>query len=736
MNRRERIRIKAKVKNGLLLILLVAVVLLIADRRAEAPRSKSYTAPDIPEIDASQIAPLPVDYQPFEDQPSAGDGHVVIDLSHANNLEINDMSPLRDRLKARGVTIETFDGIDAPLLDQLHGASALLVIAPTEEFTTEEQDAIVDFVADGGRLLLAADPTRPIPEVVDEDELPSLYSVFFPDSAIPAINSLASSFGVIYFDDYVYNLEDNAGNYRHVKFSAFDDEHPLTQDVDTMIFFAAHSLRSDGLSLVVGDAHTRSPMRTGETGLAVVTLTNDERVLALGDLTFLTAPYHTMGDNDRFLSHIADWLAVDGRARDNVDDFPYLFERPVDLVQASGDFINPQLIAQGSELQAFFEQADLALNFRAAAEAEHDALLVAVFDDLERVRDYLVTAGITITVGDDEEETSTVITSTGVYTGETSSEEVIEEEEEAENESIPGSITVEALGTMGVQGITLFIVDRSDERVTLVVLAQDSEAIAAAVERLTTNDLSGCIQAEAVTVCSTGEAQDGLESDDEPADDAEEPANGGAGGGRVFVLSDDAKPTGARTGAAEFEAILSEFYEVTVWSVSLDGVPTSDDLAGHEVYIIDSGDYEFDLEDPDAFSAVENIESGGVMLIGAQSMPLFGTDYQPIDDLQVVDAAHPLAAGFATDDVFPLLASESGVSALVIADAVDDEFQVVLDRGPESIEAGTPALIAAIDENEDISHIIIAAFAFYRLPEDAQRTLALNTVEWLMEASQ
>ncbi|MCP4537984.1 MAG: hypothetical protein GY832_12645 [Chloroflexi bacterium] len=119
----------------------------------------------------------------------------------------------------------------------------------------------------------------------------------------------------------------------------------------------------------------------------------------------------------------------------------------------------------------------------------------------------------------------------------------------------------------------------------------------------------------------------------------------------------------------------------TVWSVSQDGVPTGDDLAGHEVYIIDSGDYKFDLENVDAFSAVENIESGGVMFVGTQSMPLFGIDFHPVDDLQVADAVHSLDAGFSVDDVFPLLTSESGVPTMVMADAVDEEFQVVLARG-------------------------------------------------------
>jgi hypothetical protein len=42
--------------------------------------------------------------------------------------------------------------------------------------------------------------------------------------------------------------------------------------------------------------------------------------------------------------------------------------------------------------------------------------------------------------------------------------------------------------------------------------------------------------------------------------------------------------------------------------------------------------------------------------------------------------------------------------------------------------------VAAIqgDDADGADRLIVAAFAFYRLPEDAQRTLALSAAEWLM----
>ena len=223
-----------------LLLVLLLIALPVAGRWAWFYRGW-YTPPVIPEIDESQIA-LPLsEYRPLADEVLESVGRVVVDLSHDNNLEVDDLTPLRDRLTQRGVAIETFHGPSSSLETRLRGATALVVIAPTSRYTAEERDAIADFVEDGGRLLLAADPTRPVPP---EEEEESLNSALVPlrTSAIPAINSLANAFGVAYFDDYLYNLVENEGNYRNVKFTVLSNEHSLTQGLEMVVFFATHSL--------------------------------------------------------------------------------------------------------------------------------------------------------------------------------------------------------------------------------------------------------------------------------------------------------------------------------------------------------------------------------------------------------------------------------------------------------------------------------------------------------------
>ena len=473
-----------------LLLVLALVGLPVAGRLLWFYRG-GYKPPEIPEINESQIAlPLP-EYRPLADQPLEAGGLVVIDLSHENNLEVDDLTPLRDRLTARGVAIETLDGSSDSLETQLRGAIALLVIAPTSNYTAEERDLIADFVEDGGRLLLAADPTRPVPPEQEDEEGPlDLESIFFPSSAVPAINSLANAFGLVYFDDYLYNLEENEGNYRNVKFTVLSDEHSLTQDLETLVFFAAHSLHADGLSLVSADENTLSSLRTGETGLAAAALAANGRVLALGDITALTPSFHTIADNDRFLSNIAEWLAAASREWE-LKDFPHLFERPVDLVQLGDGLLDSRLIARSGTLQALFQQAQLTLSLRAAADSDHDALFVGIFDNVDLVQKYLAAAGVTIVIAEAEEE----------------------------KEEPQDTIKIKGLGTLGIKGTTLYIVDRNADRVVVVALAEDGEAAIQALERLASADFSGCVESAAVTVCSKDEFQEGLglEADgDEP----------------------------------------------------------------------------------------------------------------------------------------------------------------------------------------------------------------------------
>jgi len=475
------------------LIFAVLLILPVLMRWAWFHRG-AYTPPQIAELDEAEMKVSLPEYSSIAEEAAEAAGRVVIDLGHENNLEVDDLTPLRDRLVARGAEVEEYDGYTTALDAQLRGAMALVVAAPTYEFAEWEVEAVVDFVEKGGRVLLAGDPTRPVAPLGEEYDI-DLYDVLYPESAVPAMNSLADSLGVVYFDDYLYNLVDNEGNFRNVSFSLEESDPTLTEGVESVILFASHSLRSEGQVLLAGDANTESSLRTGESDLAAGVLSAQGCTLALGDLTFLTAPYHTMGGNDRFLSNVADWL-LGAERQWNLRDFPYLFQRPVDLVQVSGEYLDPRLFASSEWLSEVLDLAGLTLTLSDAAEPDHDAIFVGTFDNVELVQDYLDEAGVTITMLEEGTPTPTPAT---------------EEEEEVRD-----NVEVEGLGALPLEGTSLFVVSRETDRVVVSVLAEDGEAAMAALDRLAGADFSYCVDHEDVMVCSTGEGGEGLGLDEEP----------------------------------------------------------------------------------------------------------------------------------------------------------------------------------------------------------------------------
>jgi len=721
----------------LLVVLLIALPVALQSLWFYRGR---YTSPSVSGIDEVQIALATPEYRFVPGEPKESTARVVIDLSHANNLEVDDLSPLRDRLAALGATAVTFQEPSDALAAELRRASAWITIAPTTAYSPEQRDAIAAFVADGGRLLIAADPTRSVPPIEEDSFDP--FGLFSRISAVPAVNSLASAFGIVYFDDYLYNLVENEGNYRNVKFNEFGN-HALTEDLKTVTLFATHSLRGNGRALVVGDADTRSPLRSGASDLAAVVLSADEHVLALGDLSLFSEPYHTISDNDRFLSNIAYWLAEDVRDW-SIAEFPYLYKGPVDLVQAAGGNLDPRLIARSAVERVAFQKAGLPLSLRPEAAPDRDTLFVGTFDNLEAVQEFLVTAGVTVTLPAEDETEPASSTPEAIDTGSPTPTPVAEEEEAASQAGPPatrpvsGTITVESIGVVPAAGTTLYVSDHSGGRAVVITLAEDADSAIKALDRLESNDFDNCVHGGAVTVCSTGEAEEGSglgSAGAQAPGDAEKP--GERQGPRILILVRDIGRTGARTNEQELEGILTEaVYSVKVWSMRRDGTPSSSDTTGYDAIIVDSGDYAFDSGDIESLVTLTSLR-GRVLFIGAQPVPVPEGDTALINDLVVVDAGHPIAKGFEQDQVIPLNPSESGVPALVIQpealDSAGAEVAVIFERGPQSEEAGARALVAGTGGGDDaIERAIVAAFALYQLPEDMQRMLVLNAVEWLL----
>jgi hypothetical protein len=396
--------------------------------------------------------------------------HVLIDQSHANNLLAAELEPLLREVSAHGGQVEFLTAGDSgSLATRLAAATALVVAAPNAPFMRDEVARVEAFVGRGGRVLVLTDPTRGAPQY---DSFYSASSTPLDDSS--AANTLLAPFEITIADDYLYNLNENEGNFRNVLLTRFAAS-PLTADLGRVAFYAAHSIASpSGLALITADEHTLSS-RTDRSGdLAAAVLAANERVLAVGDLSFLSPPYDHVADNARWISNLAGFL-LGGEPSRAPADFPYIFSGPV-VVEALGELkMSTDLISALSSLQSTLGEAGLALTIAESPEASANRIVLATYADKEELTPFIggFEIGLPGPGGDP------------LATGEL---------------QLPGWRTMDA------SAVGLMLVARNGGQTTLTLVGADASAVIELIKALATRDLSMCIGQEGIAACALGPA--------------------------------------------------------------------------------------------------------------------------------------------------------------------------------------------------------------------------------------
>ncbi len=243
---------------------------------------------EMPSYEHIVIPPAPT--TEFSDVYEEGEGTILIDLAHYNNFDVEELNVLILRLISRGLTIEFLSPRDN-LEKELPKADAFIVVCPQWEFTKEERETIGEFVNNGGKLLLIADPTRPQPSV-----------------ASGKMNSLSIKFGLIFEPDYLYNMKENDANYRNIFVTEFK-ENPISKNLEKIALYTVGSISSADGGIAFVDENTFSSLIETRKRLSPITLAQESKVLAIYDLTFITEPHNGILDNNQLISNIADWLA-------------------------------------------------------------------------------------------------------------------------------------------------------------------------------------------------------------------------------------------------------------------------------------------------------------------------------------------------------------------------------------------------------------------------------------------
>ncbi len=274
-------------KSGLvrIAVVLLGIVVLLVGRGCYF-YSGYYSPPATAAPDYGDIIVPPAPAAEFpEEVVPAKEMAVLIDLARYNDFDLEELNALMLQLISRGLTITLLDMEDELETELSSDVGALVIVSPTHEFSKEEKEALHDFLDNGGRLLLIADPTR-------------------RDS----INKLSLEFGLIFEPGYLYNMTEYETNYRNIFVTDFEDSE-ITRDLKQVVFYTAGSISSADGGIAFVDDNTHSSQIESRTRLSPMAMANDSKVLAIYDLTFMTEPYNGTLDNNQLIANIADWLA-------------------------------------------------------------------------------------------------------------------------------------------------------------------------------------------------------------------------------------------------------------------------------------------------------------------------------------------------------------------------------------------------------------------------------------------
>jgi hypothetical protein len=798
-----KVRMPRALRGAALVLLFTVLLILPSLVRAAYFYRRPYVLSDVPQPDYVDVA-LPTMAAVTADMASAGErapstqGQVIIDRVHENKVDDAELNVLVSHLTARGLEIvsngDPVNGLQSQAAwpGMLRAASALVVIAPHQPFTAPEIKEVERFVEQGGRVVLMGDPSRFALRPADvEDPLGDvLGDILVPESDVAALNSLASSFGLSFADDVLYNTVDNAGNYQYVILRDFAVS-SLTAGLQEVVFYATHSILVDGETLIAADENTASLLSERQGGLATMSLGGEGRVLAVGDYTFMTEPYDTTANNGRLIANIADYVA--GAVRTfGLSDFPSFFGDQTDLSYladpADEAALPAEIIAQVARLRLAFEAVDKRLAWYGGLESSRaqpstgrtpptsqrsvgvgpDArgtLYLGLYAGLvsrPEVKQTLANRGITYTLETSEQALAQRLEGLDARSGQATRSQgqaSSSTEETPMPTPLPAPtstpmplrdwIYVTGIGPVDAKQTSLFYQNEEGDRQTLIALAFDREGLVDVVERLLSGDYADCLLDEdrggdpqriSLALCPSAYQPQGESSLPVPAPEA--PVEGtpvpAVEGGILVVSDDDGEGVYEWwTSAYDFADIATQAgYVVTLWSTSVEGELDLARMQSFDAVIWCTGDYQKEggvPDEDDLSTMLAYLDGGGRLILGGAFLGPEGEGERGLLlDVQVTQAGHPLAEGFEAGQVITLerFTADEDYATTVLSET--NTQAIVFSRGPTSELSGRAAI--TVEENPTAgSKTVWIGFPLFLLPTEARFRMATNAIRWILE---
>lgn len=237
---------------------------------------------------------------------------VVIDVSHTTRVDEFDLRTVVDALSRNGHEVRIHEGGRSEpgrlLNASLRPADALLVVAPTQRFTTDEANGVAAFTEAGGRMAVLAEP-----EGQSAASVLGVPVAAGSERAHAELAPVASRLSVSVGSGYLYDIEDNVNNVADIGVTPVA-EGPLTEGVERVVVHEATPVTGSNVLLRTDESAELSTTRRADGyGVAV----RSHNVTVVGDSSLLAPEWVYLGDNEVFVGNLLDFLVTGEKAPSN-----------------------------------------------------------------------------------------------------------------------------------------------------------------------------------------------------------------------------------------------------------------------------------------------------------------------------------------------------------------------------------------------------------------------------------
>ena len=343
-----------------------------------------YDAPPTPDVPFEQINTSSVPSRVSVSLPAGQlrQGLLVVDAQHGNSFTENELVNFAARVAERGFDVE-FLGDFSPLEDPAQGQPRLRQLA--EKLRRADSFAVI------------------LPQVAYTETEAALVERFVQkggklllvsDPARPqSINALAKRFGVDFQADYLYNTVENDANFRRILIRDFQPDQ-LTAGLETITLDSAGTIQSPGGGLAFAGPGTKSSVLNTVGSLSPIAWGDSRNVLAIADFTFMVPVNDSLLDNGRLVSNIADYV-TDSVREFHLSDFPYFYEtgqnEGVDILLGQ-----PSLLNTGLQMKNSLAPYWLSSRVGSVEDVSRDSVFLGLFEDAPQVSQYLQVAGVRV----------------------------------------------------------------------------------------------------------------------------------------------------------------------------------------------------------------------------------------------------------------------------------------------------------------------------------------------------